>query len=159
MGTPIDTVIPGATREKDVPIQVTLETFYKDEDAFAQMEKRSSRNKGFTSKSEVKYIFYTIRVKNLSSSPVTIPLNDSLSDPNRNLMNRTGIVYDLNSVAVDLPPGEEAILESWQSSTSINNSYLVWGADFPRSLEPVWFKVLKFDQPTPQEGKDQGEKK
>lgn len=127
---------------KKIPIQVTMTSFYTDDAAFKMMEGKSQQNRGFNVESEVKYAYYTFEVKNLSTEKITIPLNDTLSDPQRNLTNRTGTVYGLKNVAADLEPGETEILESWTSSTNLNGLYLIWGANFSREDNPVWFLQL-----------------
>jgi hypothetical protein len=36
-----------------------------------------------------------------------------------------------------------ANLQDWYSSTELPEKYLVWGKDFSKRVEPVWFDVLK----------------
>ena len=89
----------------------------------------------------MKYAYYAFTVRNLSDKELTITSRDALVDANRTVSVRTGTVYGLKT-SLTLKPGESRQLESWTSSTRLDSLYLIWGSDFPRDMNPVWFKVL-----------------
>lgn len=139
LGTPIVTsYIDGDQKQ---PIEVTLSKFVTGTDAHQIMEQKSEQNRGFSPTSDVKYAYYAFTVRNLSDKEMTITSRDALVDANRTVSVRTGTVYGLKT-SLTLKPGESGQLESWTSSTRLDSLYLIWGSDFPRDMNPVWFKVL-----------------
>ena len=54
---------------------------------------------------------------------------------------------------ITLKPDETAVIESWSRSTELNKRYVIWGSDFKRRVEPVWFRVLAGDIDDPSEDK------
>jgi len=127
--------------EEKLPIRVTLREFGVSEDAIAWFEGKDERNRGIDVSSNVQYCYYVIEVENLSKETITVKDNTALCDKNVNLSSRTGTMYGLVDT-VTLAPGEIGYIESWNSSTELDRKYVIWGQDFSRKVEPVWFRVL-----------------
>ena len=134
-------VVVKTTDGTDTPIEVTLSAFLTGPDAFRAMSQKSAQNRGFVESSEVQYAFYTFKVRNLGTETITLTPDDTLVDATRNPYTRTGTVYGLTN-SVTLAPGESGTLESWTSSTRLSELYLIWGASYDRSTNPIWFRVL-----------------
>lgn len=128
----------------EYPIKVILRDYKVSEDAIHWFESKDERNRGIDVKSEVQYCAYSIEVVNLSSKELVITDNTSLCDQNANLFPRSGEMFGLNST-LTLQPDQSGIIESWGKSTELNRKYLIWGSDFARRKEPVWFRVLSGD--------------
>ena len=123
------------------------------QDAIDWFESKDERNRGIDIESEVQYGYYIFEVTNMSDRELTISDNSSLCDSNVNLMSRTGDMYGLQS-SVTLKPDETGIIESWSRSTELNKRYVIWGADFARRTDPIWFRVLagNIDDPSDNKG-------
>lgn len=134
------------------PIKVKLVEFGVSEDAIEWFESKDERNRGIDITSEAQYCYYVFEVTNLSSKALTIKDNSSLSDSSANLSSRTGTLYGIQS-KVKINPDETGIIESWSRSTELNKKYVVWGKNFERREEPVWFRVLAGDLEDPSENK------
>lgn len=128
----------------EYPIKVTLRDYKVSQDAITWFESKDERNRGIDVNSEVQYCCYSIEVTNLSNKELTINDNSSLCDSNGNLYSRSGDLFGLTS-SVTLQPDESGVIESWNKSTELNRKYLIWGADFSKKVEPVWFRVLAGD--------------
>lgn len=128
----------------EYPIKVTLRDYKVSQDAITWFESKDERNRGIDVNSEVQYCCYSIEVVNLSDRELVINDNSSLCDSNGNLYSRSGDLFGLTS-SVTLQPDESGIIESWSKSTELNRKYLIWGADFSKKVEPVWFRVLAGD--------------
>lgn len=126
------------------PIKVRMTEFGVSKDAIDWFESKDVRNRGIDLNSEVQYCYYIFEVTNMSDTELTIKDNSSLCDINANLHSRTGEIFGLTDT-VTLKPDETGIIESWGMSTSLNQQYVIWGADFERREEPVWFRVLMGD--------------
>lgn len=134
------------------PIRVTLVEYGVSMDAIKWAENKDTKNRGIDITSEVQYCYYIIQVSNLSDKELTITDNSSLCDVNANLAPKTGTLYGLTST-ITLKPDETGIIESWGSSTELNKKYLIWGANFARRTDPVWFRVLAGNIDDPSEDK------
>lgn len=145
-------------KKVDIPIRVELLSTSTDGDAIDFYQKKDKRNRGFTTNSQVKYMTMRFKVTNLSSDEEVIKDNSTLSDDQINLTDRTGNVYGLQR-EVKLKPGESGVIESWAGSPTLDKSYMIWGADFDRKKDPVWFRVLagKDGEVKPVESDDSGE--
>lgn len=139
--------------EEKYPIGVRLVEYGVSENAVKWFESKDTRNRGIDVSSEVQYCYYVIEVTNLSDKSLEIKDNSSLCDSSANLSSKTGTIYGLSS-SVFLNPDEKGYIESWGRSTELNKKYLIWGADFNRKQEPVWFRVLAgdIDDPTEEKG-------
>ena len=80
----------------------------------------------------------------MSDTTITISDNSSLSDRNTNLSSKTGTIFGLID-EVKLKPDEVGYIETWGRSTELYKKYFIWGADFDKRIEPVWFRVLSGD--------------
>lgn len=138
--------------ENKYPIKVRMIDFGVSEDAIRWFESQDVRNRGLDVSSEVQYVYYTFEVTNMSDKELTINDNSSLSDKNANVASRTGVMYGITE-SVTLQPDETEVIESWSRSTELNKRYVIWGADFARRAEPVWFRVLAGDIDDPSEDK------
>lgn len=136
----------------EYPIKVTLRDYKVSQDAITWFESKDERNRGIDVNSEVQYCCYSIEVTNLSNKELTINDNSSLCDSNGNLYSRSGELFGLSS-SITLKPDESGVIESWNKSTELNRKYLIWGADFSKKVEPVWFRVLAGDIDDPSEDK------
>lgn len=136
----------------EYPINVRMVEYGVSEDAITWFEDQDDRNRGIDVSSEVQYAYYVFEVTNMSDRELTIPDNSSLCDSNANVTSRTGIMYGLQDT-VTLQPDETGIIETWGRSTELNKRYVIWGADFARREEPVWFRVLAGDIDDPSENK------
>lgn len=134
------------------PIRVTLVEYGVSKDAIKWAEDKDTKNRGIDISSEVQYCYYVFQVTNLSDKALVINDNSALCDTNANLAPKTGTLYGLAST-VTLQPDETGIIESWNSSTELNKKYLIWGADFARRTNPVWFRVLAGNIGDPSEDK------
>ena len=128
----------------DMPISVKMVEYGVSQEALDWFDSKDKRNRGHDINSELQYVYYVFEVKNLSDRELTVTDNSSLSDSGKNLYPRTGSIYGLKS-QVDLKPGESGYIESWASSKSLNRLYIIWGADFSRTQDVVWFRKLKGD--------------
>lgn len=131
-----------------LPIRITLKEFGVSQKAIDWFQKKSIQNRGYDVTSEVQYCYFVFEITNLSYETLTIDDNSSLCDVSANCSSRTGIIYGLQS-SVTLEPGETGIVESWSRSTELNLKYVIWGKDFARREEPVWFRVLAGDLEDP----------
>lgn len=136
----------------EYPINVRMVEYGVSEDAITWFEDQDDRNRGIDVSSEVQYAYYVFEVTNMSDKELTIYDNSSLCDSNANVTSRTGIMYGLQD-HVTLQPDETGIIETWGRSTELNKRYVIWGADFARRVEPVWFRVLAGDIDDPSENK------
>lgn len=151
LDTPVITYIiqtNGNGEEVKLPIRVTMKEFGVSQDAIDWFEKKDIQNRGFNISSEVQYCYYVFEVTNLSKETLTVYDNTALCDENANSSGRTGVVYGLQD-SVTLVPGESGTIESWNRSTELNQKYVIWGNDFARREEPVWFRVLAGDLEDP----------
>lgn len=125
----------------EIPIRVTLKEFGVSKKAIDWFENKDIQNRGFNLNSGVQYCYIVFDVTNLSDKEVTIKDNSSLCDVNANLSVRTGTLFGLQD-SVTLAPDETGTIESWSRSTELYLKYVIWGADFERRAEPVWFRLL-----------------
>lgn len=132
------------TEWKRYPIRVSLVEYGVSQDAIDYFESLDDRNRGINIASELQYCYAKFEITNLSSETITISDNMSVCDRNGNMQARTGIIYGIHDSEV-LEPDESTIIETWQSSTDLYKKYLVWGADFARREDPVYFRVLAGD--------------
>lgn len=123
------------------PIRVELKQVSTGQEALNFYQSKDTRNRGFTTQSQVNYMAMRFKVTNLSENEITIRDNSSLSDDQINLTGRTGTVFGLTR-EVTLKPGESGIIESWAGSPTLDRSYLLWGADYDRRHDVVWFRIL-----------------
>lgn len=151
VGTPVITYILRYDESGDIerlPIRVTLKEFGVSQKAIDWFQAKNVQNRGYDVTSELQYCYYVFEVTNLSKETIVIYDNTSLCDSNANCSARTGTIYGLQST-VELAPEETGIVESWGRSTELNLKYVIWGADFARREEPVWFRVLAGDLEDP----------
>lgn len=135
----------GSTEEFSLkPIKIRMTDFGVSKDAIDWFESKDVRNRGIDLDSEVQYCYITFEVTNMSDVPLKITDNFSLCDVNANLHSRTGEIFGLVS-ELELNPDETGTIETWGMSTSLNKQYVIWGKDFDRRAEPVWFRVLLGD--------------
>lgn len=134
------------------PIRVKLIEYRVSQGALDYFQSKDNRNRGFDIKSEVQYASYTFEITNLSNSTITIYDDSSLADGLANVSPRTGTIFGLQD-SVILKPDETGIIESWGSSLELNKKYLIWGSNFNREEEPVWFRVLAGNVDDPSEDK------
>lgn len=130
--------------EDKIPIEVTLIEFGVSEEALTWFQTKHVQNRGYNLESEIQYYYCVFKVKNLSNRELKVSDNSSLADINKNLASRTGTVFGLTD-ELKLGPDEEGCIESWGRSTELYKKYLIWGADFEKKIEPVWFRVLAGD--------------
>ena len=147
ISTPIITAVlqtdkNGKTIEK--PIKVELVDFGVSEDALVWFQSKDPQNRGYNLETEVQYCYSVFKVTNLSDAELVVKDNSSLSDKNVNLSIKTGTIFGLTS-ELKLKPDETGYIESWGRSTELNKKYLIWGSDFARRKDPVWFRVLAGD--------------
>lgn len=138
--------------EKEYPIKVELEEYDVSENAIVWFEGKDKQNRGINVNSEVQLCYYKFKVTNLSDKELLIYDNSSLADKNANLVSRTGVMYGLQD-SVKLKPDEEGYIESWGRSTELNKVYVIWGKDFARKKDPVWFRLLAGNIDDPSEDK------
>lgn len=147
IGTPvISSVISIDSRGvvKELPIRVELTEFGSSESAISWFQSKHIQNRGYNLDSELQYCYCVFKITNLSDTMIVVNDNSSLCDKSGNLSTKTGTVYGLTST-LKLQPDEEGYIESWSNSTELNRKYLIWGADFDKKVEPVWFRVLSGD--------------
>lgn len=147
ISTPIITAVlqtdkNGKTIEK--PIRVELVDFGVSEDALVWFQSKDPQNRGYNLETEVQYCYSVFKVTNLSDAELVVKDNSSLSDKNVNLSIRTGTIFGITT-ELKLKPDETGYIESWGRSTELNKKYLIWGSDFARRKDPVWFRVLAGD--------------
>lgn len=126
------------------PIRIELIEYGYSKDAIDYFESKDIRNRGIAIESDVQYCYMVFNVTNLSDKELTISENMGLCDINGNRQARTGIIYGLQG-EVTLQPDETGIIETWQSSTSLWKKYVIWGDDFDRRENLVFFRLLAGD--------------
>ena len=150
LGTTVLTAVRGNVKSgddivvKEYPISVTMVDYGVSQDAINWFESKDERNRGKDVQSEVQYVYYIFEIKNLSDKTIRIADNSSISDANVNLTKRTGIIYGLTDTIV-LKPNETGRIESWGAAVDLNKKYIIWGADFKREKDVVWFRKLAGD--------------
>lgn len=142
-GTPVITYMFDDAGNK-YPIRVELTEFGVSEDALTWFQTKDIQNRGYTLNSEVQYCYAIFKVTNLSNVTLNVWENGALCDKNANLSTRTGIIYGITD-NLTLAPDEEGLVEFWGRSTELHKKYLIWGSNFARRQEPVWFRVLSGD--------------
>lgn len=151
VGTPVITYIfteNSEGNEVKLPIRVTMTEFGVSQAAIDWFQGKDVQNRGYDVTSELQYCYYVFEVTNLSEETITINDNTSLCDINANCSARTGTIYGLQEEVI-LDPEETGVIESWGRSTELNLQYVIWGADFARREDPVWFRVLAGDLEDP----------
>lgn len=136
----------------EYPIKVSLKEYGVSETAIKWFEGKDTRNRGIDITSEVQYCHYVFEITNLSGRKLTITDNAGICDTNANLAPRTGTIFGLTDSVV-LKPDETGIIESWNRNTELNKKYVIWGADFARRTDVVWFRLLAGDIDDPSEDK------
>lgn len=126
------------------PIRVELIEYGYSQDAIDFFEDKDVRNRGIDIKSDTQYCYMVFNVTNLSDITLTIKENMGLCDVNGNMQARTGVIYGLQG-EVELAPDESGIIETWQSSTTLWKKYVVWGNDFQRRDDLIFFRLLAGD--------------
>lgn len=147
VGTPVITYVIREGNDGSVeklPIRITLKEYGVSQKALDWFQKKNIQNRGYDVTSEVQYCYFVFEVTNLSNEVLTITDNFTLCDLNANSSGRTGIIYGLQD-SVTLSPEEKGIIETWSRSTELNLKYVIWGKDFARRENPVWFRVLAGD--------------
>ena len=147
IGTPVISCVlvkDSKGKVKELPIKVEMTEFGCSEDAITWFQSKHIQNRGYILDSEVQYCYYVFKITNLSSETVTVKDNASLCDKNGNLSTKTGTVFGL-SESITLKPDETGYIESWGRSTELNKKYVIWGADFDKKVDSVWFRVLAGD--------------
>ena len=151
LDTPVVTIAKVTQRDKngvlsttENSISVEMIEYGVSQQAIDWFEEKDVRNRGYAIDSETQYVYYVFRVTNLSYKTLTIVDNSSLCDDSLALSVRTGTVYGLQD-KVTLAPGETGIIESWSNSVNLNKKYVIWGADFERDSDVVWFRKLMGD--------------
>lgn len=129
---------------KEYPIRVELIQFGVSQEAIEFFESKSIKNRGLSVKSDIQYFYAVFRVTNLSSSTIEIKDNSSLADDRLNTYTRTGELFGMIDSVV-LNPDETALIETWGKSQELYKKYLIWGLDFSRRADPIWFRVLAGD--------------
>lgn len=155
LGTSVITYVVSTDNKGELvkkPIRIEMTDFGVSEDAINWFQSKHIQNRGYILDSDVQYCYYVFKITNLSSEKLTIHDNSSLCDKNGNLSTRTGTVFGL-SESITLKPDETGYIESWGRSTELNLKYAIWGADFEKKVEPVWFRVLAGDLEDKSEGK------
>lgn len=137
---------------KKYPIKVSMLEYGVSEDAIKWFEGKDLKNRGIDITSEIQYCYYVFQVTNLSNKTLTISDNSSICDANENNAPRTGSIYGLQTT-ITLQPDQKGIIESWNRSTELNTKYVIWGKDYNRTQEPIWFRVLAGDIDDPSEDK------
>lgn len=123
------------------PIRVEMTEYGCSEDAINWFQGKDVQNRGFTLDSEAQYCYYVFKITNLSNKTLVVNDNASLCDKNGNISTKTGTIYGL-SESIELKPDESGVIESWGRSTELNLKYVIWGKDFSKQQNPVWFRVL-----------------
>lgn len=134
------------------PIKVKMVEYGASQDAITWFEGKDPRNRGIDIESEVQYCYYVFEVTNMSDKELTIYDNSTLADKNANNLSRTGTMYGLQDT-VTLKPDQTGKIETWSRSTELNKRYVIWGADFGKEEQRVWFRVLAGNIDDPSEDK------
>lgn len=138
-------IVTGVVKGEDfLPIRISLKEYGVSSEAVKWLESKDIRNRGIDTSSELQYCYYTFEVTNLSDKTLTIKDNSGICDANANLSPRAGNFYGLQG-SVTLKPYESGVIESWNRSTELNRKYVIWGANFDRKYQPVWFRLLQGD--------------
>lgn len=136
----------------EYPIKVKMIEYGSSQEAIAWFEGKDPRNRGIDIESEVQYCYYVFEVTNMASKKLTIYDNSTLADGNANNLSRTGTMYGLQDT-VTLEPDQTGKIETWGRSTELNKRYVIWGADFGKEEQRVWFRVLAGNIDDPSEDK------
>ena len=134
------------------PIKVKMVEYGVSQDAITWFEGKDPRNRGIDIESEVQYCYYVFEITNMSDKDLTIYDNSSLADKNANNLSRTGTMYGLQDTVI-LKPDQTGKIETWSRSTELNKRYVIWGRDFGKEEQRVWFRVLAGNIDDPSEDK------
>ena len=134
------------------PIKVKMVEYGVSQDAITWFEGKDLRNRGIDIESEVQYCYYVFEITNMSDKDLTIYDNSSLADKNANNLSRTGTMYGLQDTVI-LKPDQTGKIETWSRSTELNKRYVIWGRDFGKEEQRVWFRVLAGNIDDPSEDK------
>lgn len=131
-----------------VDVELTLITVKRDEEAFSIFAEKDNRNRGFTTKSMVKYMYLEFEVVNTGTKDITVSDRSTLATSDGNPNRRTGTIYGLKET-ITLKPGESGVLEVWVASTNIDSQYFIWkgypNEDKTKHVSDIWFRLLAGD--------------
>lgn len=136
--------VDGDGNEVEYPIRVKLTDFGVSTEAIKWLEAQDPRNRGKDVSSELQYCFLEFEVTNLSDKDLIIYDNSALCDKNANITSRTGEMFGM-VYEVRLKPDESGTIKTWCRSTELNKQYVIWGRDFKRRADPIWFRFLAGD--------------
>lgn len=125
-------------------IRVTLMGYWYGDEAIQYALRYSEKNRGFDSTSILTLATFEVLVENLEDEPIYVDSQLVISDRDANSSARTGTMYGIVSEA-KLEPKESILLQDWYTSTTLLDRYLIWGKDFKRLHDVVWFDVFAFD--------------
>ncbi len=122
-------------------VKVAVTGYWKEADAITYAEGISTKNKGLTTDSVLRFIVYEVSVENLMPNSITFNSEMTLCDDNANLASRTGTFYGFTGT-VTLESGQRTVLNDWGSSTELPQKFVCWGKTFERKYPMVYFNIL-----------------
>lgn len=122
-------------------IFIRVNEVLEGEEAVKYVNMKHDDNRGITSSSSMKLIIVKYTVTNLTDRKMKIKSKLALSDSNGNLAKDNGRLYGLKTTGT-LKPYKKLNLEYYTFNENPDLKSLVWGSDFERNYEYVWFNCL-----------------
>lgn len=139
-GKIVNTVYIENNEAYDVAIKVNK--VYKGDSAVQFAIERHNDNRGILNSASMQLVVIDYSIYNLSKKELNISSNFGLSDSLGNFASSTGEIFGLVEQG-NIKPNEVCRLETYFFTEDVSKKFLVWGRNFNRQYELVWFNGLQ----------------
>lgn len=122
-------------------VRIILSDFAIKAEAIPKVLALDARNRGFVPDSKTELVYLEYSIENITDKPIEVVSSFTLTDNSGNEVSRTGAVFGVPP-HVTIEPGESVKLHDWANTKEVETLSLIWGKEFPRTEQVVWFKVL-----------------
>lgn len=143
---PVTLGTPFVTKMKDTAgnyqdVRVTVTKVLVGDDAIKDVQTFSDKNKGFTNVSDLVLGTVHFQVENLTDKEIEVESEFTLADPEQNLVNRTGNMYDLPE-RVKIKARGVSDMVDWFNTKETKTLNLMWGKTFNHKFDAVYINAL-----------------